>query len=1275
MIYLTFDTNIWLNTFDESWSFDDHMDYLEYWIAQGQVKLLLPELVIKEFKNNKSKQVEQRKEDLRKFFEMAKEVFPAAFFQEYASPIKQANLINSQIDRIQKLLDSAQKIPMSEDLFQEIFDWGVSKKAPAHESKNSFADTLIIYSLFNFAKENPGNIYYFLSKDSGFYSKTEKSTIHDDLNDHFKACNIRSIKYLNHLVKSLETGFDLARNAEIDQFKKDRIQQRISSRAFNPVYESLTANQETSFIQNKQTIEFILKLKSPSKEQVIFILALIDSDDAYQQYFYKLLKDVSWIKILEKKGIFDPCNIPQTGPWHPLTYLRAISFEIEEKSPESLPLLIKVIKRITESSHKNSNLYWNFIEIISHLSSENINDEIIDLVPKWLNDSNNALISSTIFQQLLPKFYQSQPTPDIIAKGERILTHLFEMVLEENDEESKLYGVKSIDYRSKVELHYLSRIFTDQNLMIRIVTYSGDFLINLLTQKLKTLHTHFPNGIRLEVKNREDKTRCHLQVNEDVLLLRLLDFNSDSIEIPFTIIETKNKALREIKSSLQNLGIETSYDQDIDYNIDAVTDVIFQGRMYPYFPDELTDETTIYFDESKLDQVFSFLFLKTLGKLLSLFPEKGNQYVKTLALHPNYWPHYFRRAALFLISKNWNTCKRIFFEMIKYKDERGVFVTSSFYKELYKLLETNSKKITTHKLGIISEIIESSSKSLPTHEKSDGWKLRWYSALREVSPYNLKYKQLSKELNRKSEYFKNEGKLRITSGTISPWTIEDFLLKPNKEIAEFFQTFDLMHSPGEPNVDGLARAFEEAVSKNPEKFINDIDFFNQMPYIYAVHLTYGLKSAAEQKLISSWDKLFSFFLGYISSQAFKLGNLNNDASYWNPNAGMVVGHISRFFREVLRNREFEEVIDRLPVTDELIVQLSNWVESYEIPKVGINDLASYSLNSTSGRILDAVLDYSLLKFRRTTANQKAFFWPENLKQIFEMAVAAKNPDVYIIIGMNYHRFMILDKDWTIEKIRTFNSLPETEWILFMNGFVFAPLYISTIDYSIIHPHYQIVVSNPDFIHGFSRPNLRHHLAGMLFHDLDNDSSDRIVENYLLSANPIQALEFVHYLYNQLSYFQSLDELERNLVKPRVKFIWKSLSEKYAENVSEEAGKLLAILHKLMVFNEVIDEEMRNLCLQNIMHINTYRGHHSLIEVLHEVYLNGDSHEVCKNLIRILDGLELNQYRFDAVDEQIANLIVFAYENGDLEAANKLCNKLVRIGYEFLTKVYNRFINA
>ena len=86
MIYLTFDSNIWIYSLDESWLIESQLDYLEPWIQNGLVKLLLPNIIISEWHKHEGKQGAERERKLNEFFAMAEEILPSAFYSEFKDP-------------------------------------------------------------------------------------------------------------------------------------------------------------------------------------------------------------------------------------------------------------------------------------------------------------------------------------------------------------------------------------------------------------------------------------------------------------------------------------------------------------------------------------------------------------------------------------------------------------------------------------------------------------------------------------------------------------------------------------------------------------------------------------------------------------------------------------------------------------------------------------------------------------------------------------------------------------------------------------------------------------------------------------------------------------------------------------------------------------------------------------------------------------------------------------------------------------------------------------
>ena len=86
MIYITFDTNILIYALDDSWVFENQIEYIEDWISKGEVSLLIPDVILEEWSKHKIEQAEVRAKDLKKFFNTASRVLPGAFYREYNNP-------------------------------------------------------------------------------------------------------------------------------------------------------------------------------------------------------------------------------------------------------------------------------------------------------------------------------------------------------------------------------------------------------------------------------------------------------------------------------------------------------------------------------------------------------------------------------------------------------------------------------------------------------------------------------------------------------------------------------------------------------------------------------------------------------------------------------------------------------------------------------------------------------------------------------------------------------------------------------------------------------------------------------------------------------------------------------------------------------------------------------------------------------------------------------------------------------------------------------------
>ena len=179
--------------------------------------------------------------------------------------------------------------------------------------------------------------------------------------------------------------------------------------------------------------------KLTAKEESV--LELITKDKIVANYFLKKAKDPKWLPYLKERGFFSPEKAPGPEPadeegfytipyWNVLDYLERVSPEVRKPGNEVyIDKLLEIIKEVTEY-HKqtkkldNYHIWSSFIRIISNLPNEKFTEEIIDLIPIWLDSRfDTELQSMEIIKKLFPKLLHSD-NPEDIKKAEKIISYL-----------------------------------------------------------------------------------------------------------------------------------------------------------------------------------------------------------------------------------------------------------------------------------------------------------------------------------------------------------------------------------------------------------------------------------------------------------------------------------------------------------------------------------------------------------------------------------------------------------------------------------------------------------------------------------------------------------------------------------------------------------------------------------------------------------------------------------------------------------------------------------
>lgn len=1291
MIYLTFDSNIWIYSLDESWQIENQLDYLEPWIQKGEVKLLLPKMIIDEWTKHEEKQVGEREKKLREFFSMAEEILPSAFFAEYKEPAMQRKIIDDQLNRAKNLILQSEIIPEYSEVKDRIISEGIAKKAPMHK-KSSVADAIIVYSLIHFSKLNQGNHYFFISSNTeDFYQKSNgKKEIHQDLKPDFDKNNIQAFTTLNHLIYFLQTAHSLKIDENIGQRRKERIRNKVKEKVYNPEYDKLTESGDSSYIQNINTIEFILKETRPTKEQVIYVLALVDSDISYERDFYKRLDNASWFEILKRKKVFNPTNNPtpiqveegfQIPFWEPLIYLEKLSLQIKNgQSIELIDEIISIINNASQNPVDNYRTWYLFIKILTNLPKEKIPLQTLNFIPTWLKGNFDTMIqSSEICENLLPKFLSENPTAEDIQKAELILKYLFSIEKVEVVNENS-FGLHSESYRSRVYMHYLSDVLIDKKLTTKIVAHCSDKIIVDLAENIKKLRFDFPKGINISLKIKEDEYSIKSEIENENLTVAVSEKNNPEKTIGTKSIEkfenlTELQTRSAVISILKEFGIEYKESKDNEFNFQMLTNAVTNGSYYSFSDDTISKLNDRYHHGDKVVEVFSLIFRDLLNDKVKQNAEDGLTLLKSFAFDSKYRLPFFRRVVLFTIGENWEACKNLFWEILKGNDPMNIFSEHSFDKDLYELLNKNQMLFNKEEIETLQKIIDIG----PQDEKEerdpnylDYWKLRWYSALRNISPFKGSYEKLSHSQNLTNEHYEKLGEVTVRSGSVSPFRVDELLQKSNEEIVKFIHSFKPKDRWEEPTIEGLSNSLSAAVQNEPQKFSDEIEFYKDIPYIYAYHIANGFREAWKNKKPFNWEKVLNFYKGYISNEKFTSGQFRLENDGWGATADWVTGSVGNLLTDGMQSDSNAFDLSLLPIAKSILVIIVPRLKPVEDFKQTNMDYPTYSLNSTAGKTLRTLLDYSLRRARNLKAEDNLPKWEEEIKDLLEETFKKGIIDGYILTGWYFQQFYFLDKDWITNKVKEYYKLEDKEWLAFLSGFAFGNPPFNKDIYQLFYPHYERAIKNDIQIKSFYDHGIIRHIVAFYFWGFEDLQTDGLLTMLFNRGNHTNILEVVNFVWRQEDYLKSLNGGEAKNFEEIIFNLWNYLAHKYDNATGEEEQKVLAGLSNLLVFVPELNDTYTNLVLKSSGITDKHFHSHYLIENLIKLKDRGNPNESAKHVGVILNSIQFAPY-FSSIDNKhIINLVEFLYENGQKQIADEFCNKMAKQGHEFLIDIHNKY---
>jgi gas vesicle protein len=176
------------------------------------VKLVVTDLVAEEYERNKEDVANKTARRLSQEFKQVKAVVSEFASANQEQTLEVLNDINarlplltdanySTINRVEKLIQSAELINISERSKVAAVQRGLDKKAPFHISKNSVADAVIIEQFYEFSLDvDATDSCFFITHNHNDFSAKDHRKPHEDFDDIF---NRENVYYFNNLASAL----------------------------------------------------------------------------------------------------------------------------------------------------------------------------------------------------------------------------------------------------------------------------------------------------------------------------------------------------------------------------------------------------------------------------------------------------------------------------------------------------------------------------------------------------------------------------------------------------------------------------------------------------------------------------------------------------------------------------------------------------------------------------------------------------------------------------------------------------------------------------------------------------------------------------------------------------------------------------------------------------------------------------------------------------------------------------------------------------------------
>ena len=617
----------------------------------------------------------------------------------------------------------------------------------------------------------------------------------------------------------------------------------------------------------------------------------------------------------------------------------------------------------------------------------------------------------------------------------------------------------------------------------------------------------------------------------------------------------------------------------------------------------------------------------------------------------------FQRLAIHTIGCHYEKLNSLF-----WSPEENPLQRAMTKHEVYRLIENNCEKFSKTEIEIFINWVDSLDYNKKDEKALAYTKKEWLSACKKIkSPIIEKLYNQYDQINPAELEHPGYGVYyRSSFGSVSPINHEELLKMSNDDIAKYLNEFKAKNGFQEPSEDGLSNALRMAVFKNPQKFSENLEPFNNVNQLYQWSLLRGFVEAWRAKNKFNWMELFNYILAIINDSFWDRKYEEGTLNYRN----WIISQVAELIDSGTKSDKnaFEESL--LPKAEKNLLVLANRTESSM--EYSFN-LVNSVLNSKFGQIYSAMINYSL-RYARLYKKDEKNKWVTSIQQHFEKAIdtsTSSKVELHLTLGKYLLNLLYLDKEWVDKNIqKIFPKESDNLWKAAFTGYLF---------YSSLNLHIYNLLKENKFYKKALEANfndeeiekvLIHHILVYYIEDYEKlNDPDSLISILISKGESKQLSEIVSYFWLNRD-----NKLMLEKVKSKTKRLWNALYNKLSKTEEDsECQKILSRLTKWLSIVDEIDEDIISLLKLPIKYLNETRSMPYFIE-----YLEKHVHKTPKKVAEIYEQIINLRIYPDYDPKHIKEIVGNLYKNGEIEIANRICNEYGEKGIYFLRPVYNEF---